>query len=179
MQESGSYLADYFFTLVLVSTLSIILQFEKLPGNISTKADSQNRLQLNSIPSEKLSAAKIVNSLSDNIFFGDDSIIHTASFLRQQKYLIQALESLRVNPGRLIGKFHEIRKSILRPDNCFAFLTADLEVLNRNYGERSTRPWLEFFPESSGRKPAPEELSVPFRCVIKQGDQIGRNFAYY
>ena len=118
---------------------------------------------LNSIPSEKLSAAKIVGSLSDNIFFNNKSIIHHASFLRQQKYLIGALESLRVNPGMLIGKFHQIRNKILRPDNCFAFLTADLELLNRNYGNRSTRPWIEYFSESLGHRPGPEELSTHFR----------------
>jgi Zn-dependent M16 (insulinase) family peptidase len=39
---------------------------------------------LNSIPSEKLSASKIVGSLSDNIYFNDHSIIYHASFLRQQ-----------------------------------------------------------------------------------------------
>jgi Zn-dependent M16 (insulinase) family peptidase len=70
---------------------------------------------LNSIPSEKLSASKIVNTLSDSIFFSNKSSIHHASFLRQQKYLTSALEELKVNPGRLIGKFHQIRQSILRP----------------------------------------------------------------
>ncbi len=54
---------------------------------------------LNSIPSEKLSAAKIVNSLSDNLYFNNKSAIYHASFLRQQKYLAAALENLRVNPG--------------------------------------------------------------------------------
>lgn len=53
----------------------------------------------------------------------------------------------------------------MRPDNCFAFLTADLELLNRNYGDRSTRPWIEFFSESIGHRPTPDQLSTPFRTI--------------
>ena len=48
---------------------------------------------LNSIPSEKLSASKIVNSLSDNMFFNDRSNIYHASFLRKFKCVKEEVES--------------------------------------------------------------------------------------
>ncbi len=44
---------------------------------------------LNSIPRAKLSASKMNNALFDNIYFTNQTNIHVASVLRQQKFLEQ------------------------------------------------------------------------------------------
>jgi hypothetical protein len=67
--------------------------------------------------------------------------------------------------GRLIGKLHEMRKSILRPDNCFAFLSADIELLTRTYGNRSTGAWIDFFSEVPNHRTTDDDLSIPFRTI--------------
>jgi hypothetical protein len=79
-----------------------------------------------SIIGEKLSSATISNSISDNIFFNKKTNYHHSSIMRQQKYLSRALEMLSHNPATLIGKLHEIKKSIVRPENSFGFMSADL-----------------------------------------------------
>ena len=78
---------------------------------------------LNSIPSEKLSASKIVNSLSDNMFFNDRSNIYHASFLRQHKYLTASLEALRVNPGIRSDCFFTVL------GKCFPILITKVDII--------------------------------------------------
>ena len=68
--------------------------------------------------------------------------------------------------GRLIGKFHDIRKKILRPENSFAFLSADLTLLQRNYGNKSTEPWINFFSGVVPHDTTPkDDMSIPFKTI--------------
>ena len=84
-----------------------------------------------------------------NRYFNDKNNIHFASFLRQQKFLNASLNSLKDDPTKLIGKLSAIREALVRPDNCMAFISVELNRLQSVVGKNGAEPWINFFPESS------------------------------
>ena len=59
---------------------------------------------LNIIPGAKLKAASVVDVLSDNMWFNKESVIHHASFLRQQKFLNGVMKQLEEDPQPVLDK---------------------------------------------------------------------------
>jgi Zn-dependent M16 (insulinase) family peptidase len=74
---------------------------------------------LNGIPGDKLSAATVVKTLADNMYFNDKNNIHFSSFLRQQKFLNASLQSLKDDPTKLIRKLSAIHAIIGLPGKKF------------------------------------------------------------
>ncbi len=99
---------------------------------------------LNSIPSMKLSASSMNSALFDNLFFNNQSTIHASSVLRQQKFLEKLQDLINDNPGHLIGKLHQLRKTILQPKNMFVQMATSLERLTNSFADPA-QPWIEFF----------------------------------
>jgi len=104
---------------------------------------------LNGIPGDKLSAATVVKTLADNMYFNDKNNIHFSSFLRQQKFLNASLQLLKDDPTKLIRKLSAIREALVTPANCMAFVSVELSRLQLVVGKDGAEVWKNFFPETS------------------------------
>jgi len=103
---------------------------------------------LNLIPSLRLSATDVVRSLSDGLYFNNESNIHHTSILRQKRFLEGVLEQIKTEPGEIINELYETISVLVRPENVFLYLATDAEELRKTYGE--TLPILRtLFNESS------------------------------
>ena len=105
---------------------------------------------LNGIPGEKLSASNVVKSLSDNIYYNKRNNVYYASFLRQQKFLNSSLALLKDDPAKLINKLSLIKESLVRRDNCMAFMSVELQKLQQVVGDDGADVWRNFFPNAKG-----------------------------
>ena len=66
---------------------------------------------LNRIPSMKQSASTVVTAIYDNIYFGNETFIHSASFLRQAKFLRGLNETPNVHSILSVNYFLESIKA--------------------------------------------------------------------
>jgi Zn-dependent M16 (insulinase) family peptidase len=106
---------------------------------------------LNGIPGDKLSASVVVKSLADNMFFKKNNNVHFSSFLRQQKFLNASLNSLKVDPQHMLERLTRIKNSLVRPENCLAFMSTDLDRLQQVVGKNGAEAWQSFFPNATRR----------------------------
>ena len=111
---------------------------------------------LNNIPSLKLSATDVLRSLSDGLYFNNNSNIHHTGILRQKKFLEGILLAIKSNPEKIIRELYEIMNDLARPENAFVYLATDAQELEKSHG--SSLPLLQQLFNSSSLALEPAEL---------------------
>ena len=90
---------------------------------------------LNNIPSLKLSATDVLRSLSDGIYFNQDSNIHHTSILRQKQFLDDIMEEIKADSDRVLVELYDIMKLLAKPENAFVYLATDAQELASRFGK--------------------------------------------
>lgn len=116
---------------------------------------------LNSLPNAKINASAIAKVMSDNMYFNNKTIIYYASFLRQNKFLIQVQKQLESNPEEVLNKLQSLAKKLVQPKNAFVYLATDLSKLTDHHQEKAASVWKDFFP-SDMEFDSQEELQKRF-----------------
>ena len=101
---------------------------------------------LNSLPNAKLSAASILKVMSDNLYFNNETLLHHASFLRQNKFLDKVQMQLNDDPKPVLQKLQSLAKQIFQPKNAFVYMATDLDRLTKEYKKDAAGFWKDFFP---------------------------------
>jgi len=115
---------------------------------------------LNNIPSLRLSATDVLRSLSDGIYFNQDSNIHHTSILRQKKFLDEVMAQIKTDPNSVINELYEIIRLLARPEAAFVYLATDAKELKKNFG--STLPLLQSLFNESTAALTPTELATRY-----------------
>ena len=115
---------------------------------------------LNNIPSLRLSATDVLRSLSDGIYFNQDSNIHHTSILRQKKFLDEVMAQIKTDPNSVINELYEIIRLLARPEAAFVYLATDAKELKKNFG--STLPLLQSLFNESTTALTPTELATRY-----------------
>ena len=124
----------------------------------SEKINNQISRLLNGITSAKQDSETILNALYNNIYFNNQTYLHAASFLRQERFLTKAQNEFATKPEALIQKLEQLKSQIVQAKNTIVYMATNIERLTQTHGDLALGIWKHFFKNENERD-APLEIT--------------------
>ena len=76
-----------------------------------------------------MKASTLANSISDSLYFKNDTLLNKAGFMRQKIFLDDLLSKLEKDPEPILNKLKDLSRQIVQPKNLFVYMATNVKLL--------------------------------------------------